>query len=57
MTRFIREKAMKGLLIGLGVLAVIIGGGFAALLAMAESGRPEQSEIRIEVSDDDLDRG
>ena len=40
---------MKGLLIGLVVIAVIIGGGFAALLAMAEAGAPEPSEIRIEV--------
>jgi hypothetical protein len=45
---------MKGMLIGLAVLAVIIGGGFAALLAMAESGAPEPSEIRIEVDDDAL---
>lgn len=45
---------MKGVLIGLAVLAVILGGGFAALLAMAESGAPEQGEIRIEVDDDVL---
>jgi hypothetical protein len=50
----IRERSMKGMLIGLAVLAVIIGGGFAALLAMAESGAPEPSEIRIEVDDDAL---
>lgn len=45
---------MKGMLIGLAVLAVIIGGGFAALLAMADSGAPEPSEIRIEVDSDVL---
>ncbi|MCR9129468.1 MAG: hypothetical protein NXI12_08100 [Alphaproteobacteria bacterium] len=50
----IKEWAMKGMLIGLAVLAVIIGGGFAALLAMAESGAPEPSEIRIEVDRDVL---
>ncbi len=43
---------MKGVLIALAVLVVVIGGGFAALLAMAESGTPEPEEIRIEVSDD-----
>lgn len=45
---------MKGMLIGLAVLAAIIGGGFAALLVMAESGAPEASEIRIEVDGDAL---
>mgnify|MGYP006274591715 CR=1 FL=1 len=45
---------MKGFLIGLAVLALIVGGGFAALLAMAESSAPERSEIRIEVDRDDL---
>jgi hypothetical protein len=50
----IRERAMKGMLIGLAVLAAIIGGGFAALLVMAESGAPEASEIRIEVDGDAL---
>lgn len=45
---------MKGLLIGLAVAAVIIGGGFAALLAMAEAGAPEPSEIRMDVSDEHL---
>jgi hypothetical protein len=49
-----RELAMKGMLIGLAVLAVILGGGFAALLAMAESGAPEASEIRVEVDRDVL---
>lgn len=45
---------MKGVLIGLAVVVLILGGGFAALLAMAESGAPEQGEIRIEVDDDAL---
>jgi hypothetical protein len=45
---------MKGMLIGLAVLAVILGGGFALLLAMAESGAPEASEIRIEVDNEVL---
>jgi hypothetical protein len=48
---------MKGFVIGLAVLAVLVGGGLAALLAMAEAGAPEPSEIRIEVSDDDLASG
>lgn len=48
---------MKGLLIGLAVLTVIVGGGFAVLLALAESSAPEASEIRIEVDDDRLGDG
>lgn len=47
---------MKGLLIGLAVVAVIIGAGLGALLAMAEGGAPDPSEIRIEVSDDRIGR-
>lgn len=43
---------MRGFVIGLLVLLVIVGGGFAALIAMAESGGPETQEIRIEVSDE-----
>lgn len=43
---------MKGVLIGLAAIIVIVGGGFAALLVMADAGAPEPSEIRIEVSDD-----
>jgi hypothetical protein len=43
---------MKGLLIGLAAAAVIIGGGFAALLFLAEPGAPATSEVRIEVSDE-----
>jgi len=43
---------MKGVLIGLGVCVVIVGGGLAALLVMADAGAPEPEEIRVEVSDD-----
>ena len=43
---------MKGALIGLGVVIVLVGGGLAVLLMMAEAGAPEPSEIRIEVTDD-----
>ncbi|MFP4520464.1 MAG: hypothetical protein ACLFQ5_13530 [Oceanicaulis sp.] len=43
---------MKGFLIGLLVLLLIVGGGFAALVAMADAGAPETEEIRIEVSDE-----
>ncbi|MEQ8434104.1 MAG: hypothetical protein RIA71_07670 [Oceanicaulis sp.] len=43
---------MRGFLIGLLVLLVIVGGGFAALAAMAGANAPEPQEIRIEVSDE-----
>ncbi len=43
---------MKGVLIGLAVVVLIVGGGFATLLVMADAGAPEAEEIRIEVSDD-----
>ncbi|XBQ16573.1 MAG: hypothetical protein ABL308_01555 [Oceanicaulis sp.] len=42
---------MRGFLIGLVVLVLVFGGGFAALVFMADAGAPEPSEIRIEVSD------
>ncbi len=43
---------MKGALIGLGVVVVLVGGGFLTLLMMADAGAPEPQEIRIEVSDE-----
>jgi hypothetical protein len=43
---------MKGALIGLGVAVLLVGGGFIALLVMADAGAPEPEEIRIDVSDD-----
>lgn len=43
---------MKGFLIALAIGFIVIGGGFAALLAMAEAGAPETSEIRMDVSDE-----
>lgn len=42
---------MRGFLVGLLVLLVIVGGGLAALVLMADAGAPEREEIRIEVSD------
>lgn len=42
---------MKALLIGLAALVLVLGGGFAALLALAEANAPQPQEIRIEVSD------
>ncbi|MGJ3230165.1 MAG: hypothetical protein ACFE0P_00025 [Oceanicaulis sp.] len=43
---------MRGFLVGLLVLLLIVGGGFAVLVAMADANAPETSEIRIEVSDE-----
>ncbi|MGX6648574.1 hypothetical protein ACWCOP_11610 [Maricaulaceae bacterium MS644] len=43
---------MRGFFIGLVVLLLIVGGGFTALLMMAESGAPDPQEIRIEVGDE-----
>lgn len=43
---------MRGFVIGLLVLLLIVGGGFAALVVMADAGAPEPQEIRIEVSDE-----
>jgi ABC-type Na+ efflux pump permease subunit len=43
---------MRGFLVGLLVLLVVLGGGFAVLVMMAEAGAPERAEIRIEVSDE-----
>jgi len=42
---------MRGFFVGLLVLLVIFGGGFAALVLMADGGAPQREEIRIEVSD------
>jgi hypothetical protein len=46
------RRIMRGLFIGLLVLLLIVGGGFAALLVMADSGAPDPQEIRIEVGDE-----
>lgn len=43
---------MRGFLIGLVILVLIVGGGFAALVIMADTGAPEPEEIRIEVGDE-----
>jgi hypothetical protein len=43
---------MRGIFIGLVVLLLIVGGGFTALLVMADSGAPDPQEIRIEVGDE-----
>ena len=43
---------MKGVLIGLGVVVILVGGGFTALLLMADAGAPDPQEIRIGVSDE-----
>lgn len=42
---------MRGFLVGLVVLALIAGGGFTALLVIAEAGAPEPAEIRTDVSE------
>lgn len=43
---------MRGFFVGLVVLLVIVGGGFAALVIMADANAPEVQEIRIEVGDE-----
>jgi|GEM_PF-1533234 hypothetical protein len=43
---------MRGFFIGLVVLLLIVGGGFSALVIMADTGAPEPQEIRIEVGDE-----
>ena len=43
---------MKGVLIGLGVVIVLFGGAFIALLIMADANAPDAEEIRIEVTDE-----
>jgi len=52
LTRNKELRGMKGFLIGLGVTVVVIGAGFAALLALAQANAPEPQEVRIEVSDE-----
>jgi hypothetical protein len=42
---------MRGLLIGLAVVIVLVAGGFSVLVLMAEGLAPEQTEIRVEVTD------
>lgn len=43
---------MRGFLVGLVVLVLIAGGGFGALLVIAEAGAPEPTEIRTDVSEE-----
>ncbi|GGG90616.1 hypothetical protein GCM10007420_02210 [Glycocaulis albus] len=42
---------MRGLLIGVGIGVICVGAIFAILLVMADTMTPEQSEVRIEVTD------
>lgn len=42
---------MRGVLIGVVVALLVIGGGFAALLALADANAPQAEEIRVDVTD------
>ncbi|GGB64458.1 hypothetical protein [Glycocaulis alkaliphilus] len=42
---------MRGMLIGVGIGVICVGVIFAILLIMADTMAPEQSEIRVEVTD------
>jgi hypothetical protein len=42
---------MRGFIIGFGVLALLVLGGFGILLLMADGMAPETGEVRIEVTD------
>jgi len=43
---------MRGLLVGLGVFALLVLGGFGALVFLAESAEPQREEVRVEIEDD-----
>lgn len=42
---------MRGLLIGVGIGVICVGAIFAILLVMADTMSPDQTEIRVEVTD------
>ena len=42
---------MRGFIVGALTLLLVICGGFAALVVLADAGAPQPSEVRIEVSD------
>lgn len=42
---------MRGLLIGVGIGVICVGAIFAILLVMADAMAPDQTEVRVEVTD------
>jgi len=42
---------MRGFLIGFAVVAVLIAGGFGALVLMANGMEPTREEVRVELDD------
>jgi len=42
---------MRGFVIGIGVLALLVLGGFGILLLMSDGLAPQTGEVRIEVTD------
>ncbi|MEE2566253.1 hypothetical protein [Hyphobacterium marinum] len=43
---------MRGVLIGIGVVAAILLVGFGSLVLIADGMEPEREEIRVELPDD-----